>query len=86
MPDEPDPDRSDERAGRHRARAAGAGRAPCRRIHDAEIDWLADERYAGVLDLVEGLTVRIVGRPGLLQAVHSSCAAATTTSRSISRA
>ena len=35
----------------------------------AEIDWLADERYAGVLDLVEGLTHRVVVRPGYLRAL-----------------
>lgn len=35
----------------------------------AEIDWLADRKYAGVLDLVEGLTRCIVGRPGLMRAV-----------------
>jgi heptosyltransferase-1 len=34
-----------------------------------EIDWLADERYAGVLDLVEGITHRIVVRPGYLKAL-----------------
>ena len=38
---------------------------------DAEIDWLADYRYAGVLDFVEGLNRRIIGRPGLLYAVQS---------------
>ena len=36
----------------------------------SEIDWLADRRYIGVLDLVEGLTRRIVGRPGLVQAIQ----------------
>lgn len=35
----------------------------------AEIDWLADERYAGVLDLVEGLSHRVVVRPGYLEAL-----------------
>jgi heptosyltransferase-1 len=34
-----------------------------------EIDWLADERYAGVLGLVEGLTHRIVVRPGYWRAL-----------------
>jgi lipopolysaccharide heptosyltransferase I len=37
----------------------------------AEIDWLVDRKYAGVLDLVEGLDRRILGRPGLLQAIGS---------------
>src|SRR5262249_29180306 len=35
----------------------------------AEIDWLADERYAGVLDLIEGITNRVVVRPGYLKAL-----------------
>jgi heptosyltransferase I len=35
----------------------------------AQIDWLADRRYAGVLDLVEGLSQRIIGRPGLIRAI-----------------
>ena len=35
----------------------------------AEIDWLADRAYAGVLDLVAGLTRTIIGRPGLLRAI-----------------
>ena len=35
-----------------------------------EIDWLADQRYAAVLDFVEGLNQRIIGRPGLLRAVQ----------------
>lgn len=35
----------------------------------AEIDWLADRSYAGVLELVRGISRRIVGRPGLLRAV-----------------
>lgn len=34
-----------------------------------EVDWLADQKYAGVLDLVEGISHRIIGRPGLPQAV-----------------
>lgn len=38
-------------------------------IPTLEIDWLADRRYAGVLDLVDGLTRRIIGRPGLARAV-----------------
>lgn len=37
----------------------------------AEIDWLVDRPYAGVLELVEGLSRRIIGRPGLMQAVRS---------------
>ncbi len=37
----------------------------------AEIDWLADRPYAGVFDLVEGLTTRIIGRPGLMQAIQT---------------
>jgi heptosyltransferase-1 len=36
---------------------------------DAQLDWLADRRYAGVLDLVEGLSRRIIGRPGLIRAI-----------------
>jgi len=34
-----------------------------------EIDWLADRKYAGILDLVDGISLRIIGRPGLGQAV-----------------
>ena len=34
-----------------------------------EIDWLADRPYAGVLDLVSGLSCTIIGRPGLLRAI-----------------
>jgi heptosyltransferase I len=37
----------------------------------AEIDWLVDRPYAGVLDLVTGLSRCIIGRPGLLHAVQS---------------
>ena len=37
----------------------------------AEIDWLADRRYAGLLDFVEGLNRRIIGRPGFLRAVQT---------------
>jgi lipopolysaccharide heptosyltransferase I len=37
----------------------------------AEIDWLADRPYVGVLDLVDGLSRRITGRPVLAQAVRS---------------
>ncbi|MBA3270075.1 MAG: glycosyltransferase family 9 protein, partial [Acidobacteria bacterium] len=29
-----------------------------------EIDWLADRKYAGILDLVDGISLRIIGRPG----------------------
>lgn len=36
---------------------------------DAEVDWLADRKYAGILDFVEGIAQRIVGRPGLSRAV-----------------
>lgn len=36
---------------------------------DAEIDWLADARYASVLDLVEGIAHRVVVRPGYLKAL-----------------
>src|SRR5829696_1160792 len=35
----------------------------------AEIDWLADERYAAVLDLVDGLANRVVVRPGYTKAL-----------------
>ena len=35
-----------------------------------EVDWLADQKYAGVLDLVTGISRRIIGRPGLLQAIR----------------
>ena len=35
----------------------------------AEVDWLADRAYAGVLDLVSGLTRTIIGRPSLLRAI-----------------
>lgn len=38
---------------------------------DTEIDWLADRRYLGVLDLVTGLNRRVAGRPGLVQAARS---------------
>ncbi len=38
---------------------------------EAAIDWLADRRYAGVLDLVSGLDERIPGRPGLARAVRA---------------
>jgi heptosyltransferase I len=35
----------------------------------ARIDWLADRAYAGILDFVDGIGRRIVGRPGLLRAI-----------------
>ncbi|MGQ0735565.1 MAG: glycosyltransferase family 9 protein [Acidobacteriota bacterium] len=35
-----------------------------------EIDWLVDRPYAGVLDLVEGVSRRVIGRPGLLRALR----------------
>jgi lipopolysaccharide heptosyltransferase I len=35
-----------------------------------EIDWLVDTRYAGIFDLVEGLSQRIHGRPRLAAAVR----------------
>lgn len=37
----------------------------------AEIDWLVEAAYAGILDLVEGLDRRIVIRPGYLAALRS---------------
>jgi heptosyltransferase-1 len=41
-----------------------------RRAYPAlEIDWLADRKYAGVLDLVDGVTRVIIGRPGLGRAL-----------------
>jgi lipopolysaccharide heptosyltransferase I len=44
--------------------------AALRQAHpSAEIDWLADRKYAGVLDLVDGITERIIGRPRLVQAI-----------------
>ncbi len=36
-----------------------------------EVDWLADRKYAGVLELVEGVNRCILGRPGLARAVAS---------------
>src|SRR5262245_42450486 len=35
----------------------------------AEIDWLAESAYAGILDLVDGLNERIVVRPGYARAL-----------------
>ena len=39
-----------------------------------EVDWLADQAYAGVLDLVEGITNRVIVRPGYAQrhSIHAS--------------
>lgn len=34
-----------------------------------EVDWLADRKYAAILDYVEGVSERIIGRPGLSKAV-----------------
>ncbi len=36
----------------------------------AEIDWLSDAAYAGVLDLVDGLSQRMVVRPGYTRALQ----------------
>jgi heptosyltransferase-1 len=36
---------------------------------DVEIDWLADRKYAGILEFVQGISQRIIGRPGLSKAV-----------------
>ena len=36
---------------------------------DAEVDWLVDRKYAGILEFARGITQRIVGRPGLSRAV-----------------
>jgi len=36
---------------------------------DIDVDWLADRKYAPILDFVEGLSERIIGRPGLSKAV-----------------
>jgi lipopolysaccharide heptosyltransferase I len=35
----------------------------------AEVDWLVDRKYAGILDFVDGISRRIIGRPGLSKAV-----------------
>ena len=40
-----------------------------RALPDVEIDWLADRKYAGILEFTTGITTRIIGRPGLSQAV-----------------
>jgi heptosyltransferase-1 len=34
-----------------------------------EIDWLADRKYAGILEFTSGIAKRIIGRPGLSKAV-----------------
>jgi heptosyltransferase I len=36
---------------------------------DVEVDWLADRKYAGILEYVAGISRRILGRPGLSKAV-----------------
>jgi heptosyltransferase I len=36
----------------------------------AEIDWLVDAAYAGVLDLVDGISNRLVVRPGYMRALR----------------
>lgn len=36
---------------------------------ETEVDWLADRNYVGVLEHVEGVSQRIIGRPGLSRAV-----------------
>jgi lipopolysaccharide heptosyltransferase I len=36
---------------------------------EVEIDWLADRKYAAILEFVDGLSQRILGRPGLSKAV-----------------
>ena len=36
---------------------------------EIEVDWLADKKYAGILDYTEGIAKRIIGRPGLSKAV-----------------
>jgi lipopolysaccharide heptosyltransferase I len=42
-------------------------------IHDAnvdiEVDWLADRKYAAILEFVDGLAQIVIGRPGLSNAV-----------------
>jgi heptosyltransferase I len=44
--------------------------AALRDAHPAlEIDWLADRKYAGVLAHVDGISLVVVGRPGLSKAV-----------------
>ena len=35
----------------------------------ADIDWVADRKYAAVLDLVDGISQRIIGPPGLRRAL-----------------
>ena len=36
---------------------------------EVEVDWLADRKYAGILDFTDGIAQRIIGRPGLSKAV-----------------
>src|SRR5262245_9370323 len=36
---------------------------------DVEVDWLADRKYVGILDFVDGIDTRVIGRPGLSRAV-----------------
>jgi lipopolysaccharide heptosyltransferase I len=36
---------------------------------EVEIDWLADRKYAAILEFVDGLTHVVIGRPGLSNAV-----------------
>jgi heptosyltransferase I len=43
---------------------------------DAQIDWLADRKYADILNYVEGVTRVVIGRPGLARAVSTLRAAA----------
>jgi lipopolysaccharide heptosyltransferase I len=38
---------------------------------DVDVDWLADRRYIGLLDYVDGIAQRVVGRPELSKAVAS---------------
>jgi heptosyltransferase I len=42
----------------------------------ARVDWLADRRYAEILNYVEGLSTVVIGRPGLARAVTTLRAAA----------
>jgi heptosyltransferase I len=41
------------------------------RFPSTEIDWLVESAYAGVLDLVDGITTRVVVRPGYRQAFRT---------------
>ena len=38
---------------------------------DADVDWLVDRKYSGILDYVEGIAQRIPGRPALSKAVSA---------------